>query len=85
MFEFIIAVLNKILQFLRDIVLNVISLLPDSPFQTLQLPDILRDYIAYLNYFVPVYDMLCFTLAWLSAILVWYTARWVLRIAKFIQ
>jgi len=85
MFEFVVGAINKILSFFRDIILYVINLLPDSPFRTITFPVQLKTLFAYLNYFIPIKDMLEFTAVWCAAVLVWYAVRWILRVVRYIQ
>jgi len=85
MLEMIVGILNKILEMLRDLILMVINLLPDSPFVGVTGDEILVQLFRRVNYFLPVQEVLTFMPIWLSAVLVWYGVRWLLRIAKYID
>lgn len=62
----------------------LLNLLPTSPFQVfiLKLADIPA--LGYLNYFIPVGEMIVVTEAWLAAIIVFYVYQLVLRWVKLI-
>lgn len=59
-------------------------LLPQSPFSGLQLI-IDSDILGYINYFVPIAEMVNIGMAWLTAIALWYVYAIVLRWVKAIQ
>ncbi len=57
---------------LKTIIMAVLHLLPDSPFQAMG--DFVNeiDFLSYLNWFVPFDNALAITHAWASAILAYY-------------
>lgn len=57
---------------LKTVIMAVLNLLPDSPFQTVL--DFIGefDFLPYLNWFVPFDNALAITYAWASAILAYY-------------
>lgn len=81
------AIINNVLQFIEQLVLPILALLPDSPFQqiTLDSMGILGDVLSYINYFVPIGDILAFLTVYLSAVGIWYLYRWILRLAQYID
>lgn len=68
------------------VIANVLlSFLPDSPFtafldKTSSIPE-----LGYLNYFIPVSDMIAISEAWLACIVVFYLYQAVLRFVKMIE
>lgn len=79
-----IRFINYLLDLLKNLVSSLVNLLPDSPFQGVDL-GVLKDYIGYVNYFFPVHDFVLFLAAYVGAVLVWYGVRWVLRLARYIK
>lgn len=77
-------ILSGLLSYLGNILSVLINTLPSSPFQSVS-ADGLSDWFSWLNYFVPVSQMIVFLSAYLSAVAVWYGIRWVLRFARYIQ
>lgn len=81
------AIINTILQFIEGLVVPVIAVLPDSPFQKITFENLgpLSNVMGYINYFVPMGEILAFLGLYLVAVAIWYGARWMLRIAKYID
>lgn len=63
---------------------TLILLLPASPFETLSNTDV-SGYMSWLNWLVPVGQMVSILEAWCSAILVYYVYVTILRWIKAIQ
>jgi hypothetical protein len=81
-------IVDWLLDFLYAIAQIAIGWLPDSPFQTQGFEDALSSFsgiMSNINYFVPFGGMLAITTVYLSAVLIWYGARWVLRLAQYID
>ncbi|MGB9660584.1 MAG: hypothetical protein ACPL5F_01020 [Moorellaceae bacterium] len=76
-------ILQGVLDFVGILVNGVLSSLPDSPF--VNIGGIVEQYLRWLNYFVPVGDMITLMSAYLGAVGVWYGVRWVLRFARYIK
>jgi hypothetical protein len=83
--DFLVGAINKILGFMRDIVLAALNLLQESPFINISKDNEIIGFFRKVNYFLPIREVLTFLPIWLSAILVWYGVRWLLRIAKYID
>lgn len=68
---------------------NVVSMMPNSPFR----PYIdsffndasMREYLGYINYFIPVKDILVVFGAYCGAIILYYLYSIILRIARVIR
>lgn len=74
------------MNFLYDLAVLAIGWLPDSPFQQQEL-DLsgFGNVMGYINYFVPVGSFLLIALTYLSAVIVWYAVRWILRLVQYID
>ena len=66
---------------LTNIAKWVVNLLPNSPFALLDFGPV-KEYLGYINYFVPVDFILTVTETWLSAIVVFYAYQAYLRWIK---
>lgn len=75
---------NWICDNLYDLLYNTIDLLPDSPFQKLDVTPIAK-IVGYINYFVPFNFIIGVFSAWLAAIAVYYTYSAILRLLKAID
>jgi hypothetical protein len=78
------AIFNAILDGVAAIGDGLVWLLPTSPFTGLQ-NSLDSDILGYINYFIPIDQMLSVGAAWLLAIGVYYLFQVVLRWAKAIQ
>lgn len=78
-----INLINLIIQACANAVLAILNLLPQTPFNW----DLgaLGEYWGYVNYFIPFASMATIMTGFLSATLVWYGVRWVLRFVKYID
>lgn len=79
---------DGIMEFLYELVHLAIGWLPNSPLQTIDLKGYFGGFtkiMGWINYFVPVGICLNILSLYCVAIGVWYAARWVLRIAKYID
>jgi len=75
-----------ILNWLAELAISVLNLLPESPVQgyAANLTSF-TTIMGYINYFIPVGGMLIIFNSYLAAVLVWYAVRWVLRLAQYID
>ena len=79
------AGLSKFIQMFLDIIVSTINLLfsffPPSPFTFLSPNSQFADFIAQINYFVPIYEFVTITESWLISVAFYYVysiwARWV--------
>lgn len=77
--------IQKIGKWLSDLLGLVLSLLPDSPFQAISTNESVQGVLGWLNYFVPVSQMLAIFQLWLTAIAIYYVYNIVLRWGKAIE
>lgn len=77
--------MNTLSGLLNNVYSTVFSLLPNSPFN--QIISSISDlpYLAELNWFVPVAEILAVTQIWLTAITVYYVYSAVLRIVGMVS
>lgn len=69
---------------IKDMIVAVIDLLPDSPF-SFDIPASIHTIIGYVNYFVPVGQMVVVLTGWTACILVYYGASLLMRWIKAIE
>ncbi len=69
---------------LKAILLLVIGLLPDSPFQLLENTDV-EEYLGYLNWLIPLSQMVAILQLWITAIVIFYIFQAILRWTKAIN
>ena len=74
-------IFNSIAEWFSTLGEKILSIFPDSPFQAITANDQVKEVLGWLNYFVPVGEMLAIMQAWLVAIGLYYLwmviARWV--------
>jgi hypothetical protein len=81
-------IVNTILQGLVDFVNLLVSWIPSSPFREFinNLGSSFgSDTLGYINYFLPITEMLGILTAWVSGILIYYTVQIILRWIKLIS
>lgn len=78
------TIANFIIDLFVKMCMWALNILPDSPLR-FDVPDNIRKYIGYANYFIPFSAMLDVTLAYVGAVAVWYFVRWIMRIIRYIQ
>lgn len=79
------TLIQKIGRWLSDLLGVVLMLLPESPFQAITTNTEVKSVLGWLNYFVPVTEMLAIFQLWLTAIAIYYVYSIVLRWAKAIE
>jgi hypothetical protein len=81
------GIIDGVLDWLKDMVMAVLLLLPESPFKDLRLDTMpgFAQVMGWINYFVPIGTMLTIFTTYLAGILIWYGVRWVLRLAQYID
>lgn len=81
------SVIDTILEWLSDMCIAVLMLLPESPFAGISLAKIpgFANVLGWINYFVPIGAMLSIFTTYLLAVMIWYGVRWVLRLAQYID
>lgn len=77
-----------IMDWIYEIVAVILAILPNSPFQTEEFSaglDKFSTIMAQINYFIPFGWMLTILTGYVTAVLIWYGLRWLLRIAQYID
>lgn len=75
--NFLISSIGKLLSLL-------LSFLPNSPFQSVDLSSI-QDFLGYMNYLIPVVEIVSILTAWCTAIGIYYIYQIALRWAKAVE
>jgi len=70
---------------LEDIVALIMQLLPDSPFQALTASADVIEWLGWVNYFIPIAQMLAVFQAWIIAVASYLVYSAMLRWIKAIQ
>lgn len=78
-------ILNFLIDTIVDIVKSLLSVFPDSPFQKIVLPDGFLNFLGYANYIIDFGLIMQFSVTYLTAVLIWYGVRWLLRLVRYIQ
>lgn len=79
-------IINYILTFISDLIEPAFNILPDSPIQTITFANTaFGNVMGWINYFVPLQGMLLIMSLYLSAALIWYGVRWLMRLGKYID
>lgn len=77
--------LNSIINYLVEVMVYLISLLPESPIQeNVTKLEGIEQVFKYLNWFVPVGEMVKIMTAVCAATMVWYAVRWIMRFSRYI-
>lgn len=79
------TVFNEIIDWLQNTIdtwiLLVINVLPDSPFKNISMPVQVQNILGYVNYFIPIAQMLSVMVLWLGCLAIYYAysivARWI--------
>lgn len=86
MYGFVINTCNSLIRGLGAVLNAILALFPNDPFQAYILTNsTLTKYLGYVNYFVPVADMLVILSAWCTAIATYYLHQIVARWIKLIE
>jgi hypothetical protein len=79
------AILDVIFDTIRmGAIASLLLLFPESPFKGLQvhMPQGFLEVLAYVNYYVPFGVLAIITMAWLSAVGIYYGHKFMLRLLK---
>lgn len=77
--------LEKLGQTASGLLENLLDLMPKSPIVYLTSNPTVREYLGYINWFIPIYSILTLLEGWLIAIVVYYVVQIVLRWIKAIE
>ncbi|MEM0173670.1 MAG: hypothetical protein QXI16_04090 [Sulfolobaceae archaeon] len=78
LFNWITSSLDYVLSF-------VLAMLPDSPFQIITRNNTVIEYLGYVNYFIPMTEILGILQLWITAVGVYYVYQAILRFAKVVE
>lgn len=78
-------IINKIIEFLLGILEKILSFLPDSPFASLSLPSGVETILGYMNYFIPLSELVVAMAVWCAAIGLHYCYMAIMRWIKAIE
>lgn len=84
LWNFIVDFINFIIAGFADILNVIISILPDSPFKIISNSEV-SQYLGYLNWVIPLETFVSITMAWVTAIAIYYGVSIVLRWIKAIE
>lgn len=83
--------LNILIDFVNFLIDNIVlilnailSILPDSPFKSIDL-SFITPYLGYINWFLPFGRMLTVASVWLTAVLIYYAYSVILRVTQTID
>jgi len=82
--DYIVNILNKLIEMLGTIISWLVNILPDSPFQMIMSSDAIQTAISNWNWFFPITEILATVQLWLSAIIIYYVIVVPMRFAKLI-
>ena len=74
---------NDVLEWLKTIGDAVLLLLPDSPFMFLR-DDKWNEILGYVNFFLPVREILIVLSGWIACVIVYYTYQAILRMTNHV-
>lgn len=84
LWDWIVTFINWIIKALASVAKLAVQILPKSPFAYIDNSPI-ADYIGYLNWIIPVEQMISLTSTWLFAITLYYSVSTLLRWVKVIE
>lgn len=79
------SLITSIYEWILQGVISFISLLPESPIQTLEADSQVQQIFGYINWVVPLARICGIMGAILGATIIWYAIRWILRFAQYIE
>ncbi len=86
LYSFLIKFGNVLIKALGVVLTGLLAILPNSPFEKYIIQNsYIRQFVGYINYFVPVAEMLIVLESWCVAIAVYYGVQIVLRWLKAIE
>lgn len=78
-------ILQSIIDFLLDLLGKVLFFLPDSPFSSFTVPDSVRSILGYVNYFLPLNQIVVTLGLWTAAIGAYIIYSVILRWIKAVE
>ena len=83
MIKALVWLINQLIKSIGEIGEMMVNILPSSPFLIIENIEI--PYLNYLNWIIPVNEMVVILTYWISAIAVYYIVQVILRWVKVIQ
>lgn len=80
----VVTVINSLVKLLALVLDTVFFFLPSSPFKVLD-NSLIIDFIGYLNYLIPISEIVSIMTLWCTAISIYYIVQIVLRWLKAID
>lgn len=80
----IVSFVNLLISMLGKVLSLLFLLLPNSPFDLIDF-SFINEYMGYLNYIVPVSDIIKISVSWVGCIGVYYIIQIALRWAKVVE
>ena len=77
-------IFTSVANFINEVLGSILFFLPDSPLNLMSY-DPLEPYLQFINYILPIQEIIVFLEAWLLAITVYYVYQLVLRWLKAID
>lgn len=84
LWDWLVTFINWVIQALASIAKLAVQILPKSPFAYIDNSPI-AEYISYLNWIIPIEQMISLTGTWLFAITLYYSVSALLRWVKVIE
>lgn len=83
MINALVWLINQLIKALGKVGEMMVNILPPSPFLVVENIEI--PYLKYLNWVIPIDEIIVITMYWLSAIVVYYIVQVILRWVKIIR
>lgn len=84
LFDFVINLINVLINIVGSALGVIFSILPNSPFSSISLNPI-ANFLGYMNYFIPVVEIVSILTLWGSAIGIYYIYQIALRWLKVVE
>lgn len=84
--DFVIFLINNIISIVSDVLNSIFGLLPNSPFNMDNIDiSAISEYVSYLNWILPLDNILIITMSWLVAISIYYVYQIIMRWIRAIE
>lgn len=81
----IVSIWSSVTDWIYIMLQAVINLLPNSPFASISIPTSLSNVLGYINYVIPVANIVKVTALWVTAIVTYYVILLILRWVKVVS
>lgn len=76
---------NYIVEEFENLGESIVESLPSSPIVWIESNEQIKTYLSYVNWFIPIYQMIPILEAWLICILLYYVVQVILRWLKVVE